>query len=297
MRSIRAENSLQSERARVSDGWLRSVFMNNSSEESNDPASSEANGLLYTNEIGQADGKLERRAPIISYLRVFPSDAIAGIEPLQEAIANSVKALDFEIVAEFIEVGAAGDADDLRLRPVLGRALDRSRELNCPIAVPELERLGRDHSFVAKLVATPARFIVTGLQSCFQPFVMSAYSFETMQDAEIVRRDRKKRRLHHNMTDMARQLRAARVKAQADQFAAKMFPLIQPLRAQGLSLAKIAAIFDRRGVPTAKGGAWASGQIRAIILRMEMLDESREMQTFTPVPLPDKVDMNFKTGG
>jgi hypothetical protein len=101
----------------------------------------------------------------------------------------------------------------------------------------------------------------------------------------------------HNMMDMARQLRAARAKARADQFATQMFPLIEPLRAQGLSLAKIAAILDRRGVPTAKGGSWASGQIRAILLRMEMFDESRGMETSEPIPVLDKIDAQFKTNG
>jgi len=64
---------------------------------------------------------------------------------------------------------------------------------------------------------------------------------------------------------------AARVpaanKAEADRFAANVLPVIEPMRAEGASLRKIADALNARRIPTARGGTWASTQVADILKR------------------------------
>ena len=57
------------------------------------------------------------------------------------------------------------------------------------------------------------------------------------------------------------------MKAAAARFAVNVLPLIQPLRAEGRSLREIANVLNARGVPTVRGGKWATTQIADILKR------------------------------
>jgi hypothetical protein len=59
----------------------------------------------------------------------------------------------------------------------------------------------------------------------------------------------------------------ASTRAAADQFAAKVLPLILPLRAECASLRKISETLNARGVATARGGKWAQTQVADILRR------------------------------
>jgi DNA invertase Pin-like site-specific DNA recombinase len=56
-------------------------------------------------------------------------------------------------------------------------------------------------------------------------------------------------------------------KAEADRFAANVLPIIEPMKAEGLSLRKIAETLNARRTPTARGGTWASTQVGDILRR------------------------------
>ncbi len=56
-------------------------------------------------------------------------------------------------------------------------------------------------------------------------------------------------------------------RAAADQFAANVLPLIQPLKAEGKSLRQIADVLNARGIATARGGKWAQTQVADILKR------------------------------
>jgi DNA invertase Pin-like site-specific DNA recombinase len=54
-------------------------------------------------------------------------------------------------------------------------------------------------------------------------------------------------------------------KAAAEQFAANILPLIQPMKAEGRSLRQIAAALNKRKFETARGGTWAATQVADIL--------------------------------
>jgi DNA invertase Pin-like site-specific DNA recombinase len=59
----------------------------------------------------------------------------------------------------------------------------------------------------------------------------------------------------------------AQNRAVADAFAAKVKPMIEALRAEGMTLRAIAARLTELGVETARGGKWEATQARAVLLR------------------------------
>jgi hypothetical protein len=155
----------------------------------------------------------------------------------------------------------------------LAQALGQARDLQCPLAVVELDRLGRDHAFIAELAAPPLQIIIVGGEASAPPLTLSAYALSAIQQDPFGRRRRKP--AISSLRELAQQIRATHRKTEADRFALEMSPLIEPLRAQGMSFMKIAAALNRRGVPTTRGRAWAPGQIRAILKRIAQIEYDR----------------------
>jgi DNA invertase Pin-like site-specific DNA recombinase len=61
-------------------------------------------------------------------------------------------------------------------------------------------------------------------------------------------------------------------KSNADSFAANVLPIIQKIKASGVtSLRAIAAELEARGIRTARGGKWAAQQVRGILRRADNL--------------------------
>jgi DNA invertase Pin-like site-specific DNA recombinase len=76
-------------------------------------------------------------------------------------------------------------------------------------------------------------------------------------------------RLGNPQIAKAQTIGAARVKAEADRFAASVLPIIQEAqRAGAKSLRAIAEALNARGVHTARGGKWAATQVRDILRRV-----------------------------
>jgi hypothetical protein len=57
------------------------------------------------------------------------------------------------------------------------------------------------------------------------------------------------------------------LRREADAFAAAVQPLITELSSQGMSLRRIAAELNARGVQTARGGRWNAALVRRVTLR------------------------------
>ena len=57
-------------------------------------------------------------------------------------------------------------------------------------------------------------------------------------------------------------------KADADAFAAQHQALFDEMIAQGLTHRRMAEVLNERGVPAARGGAWTTGQVQRMLLRL-----------------------------
>lgn len=131
------------------------------------------------------------------------------------------------------------------------------------MTVAKLDRLSRDVAFVAGLMAHRVRFIVAELGSDVEPFILHIYAAIAEQERKAIS-DRTKAalaaakakgtRLGNPQLATAQARGAEGNKAKAEQFAANVLPIIEPLQAEGASLHKIAEELNARRIATARGG-------------------------------------------
>jgi DNA invertase Pin-like site-specific DNA recombinase len=146
----------------------------------------------------------------------------------------------------------------------------------CPIAVAKLDRLSRDVHFISGLMAHKTPFLVADLGPDVEPFLLHLYAALAEKERLMISVRTKealtlaKARgvvLGNPRLAEAQPLGAKGMKAAAERFAVAVAPIVTPLRGQGLSLRRIAAILGARGVSTARGGRWAPSQVAGVLRR------------------------------
>ena len=147
--------------------------------------------------------------------------------------------------------------------------------------VAKLDRLSRDVHFIAGLMAQRVPFVVAELGADVDPFMLHIYAAlaekerrmisERTRAALAVRKGQGA--LLGNRTNLAeaQAVGAARTADGAQRFAENVAPLIQQIRASGVtSLRGVAVVLNTRGVRTARGGRWAATQVGAVLVRAKM---------------------------
>jgi DNA invertase Pin-like site-specific DNA recombinase len=222
---------------------------------------------------------------VIAYLRVSTEKqgrSGLGLEAQRETITRFAQAEGVEILGEFVEVETGKGADALDRRPELAAALALARKEKCPVIVAKLDRLSRDVHFISGLMAQRIPFIVAELGADADPFMLHLYAALAEKERKLIS-ERTKAALAvkkaqgvklGNRTNLAEAQAkgVASTKALADAFALNVIPVIDQVKAQGVtSYNGIAAALNVRGVRTARGGTWQAGTVRKIILRTPRL--------------------------
>jgi DNA invertase Pin-like site-specific DNA recombinase len=217
----------------------------------------------------------------IAYLRVSTERqgrSGLGLEAQRETIARFAERESISLVGEYIEVETGKGADALDRRPELAAALAQARRDKCPVIVAKLDRLSRDVHFISGLMASRIPFIVAELGTDADPFMLHLYAALAEKERKLIS-ERTKAALAvkkaqgvklGNRTNLAEAQAkgVASTKASADAFALNVLPLIDQVKAQGVtSYNGIAAALNVRGVRTARGGTWQAATVRKIILR------------------------------
>jgi DNA invertase Pin-like site-specific DNA recombinase len=224
--------------------------------------------------------------PSISYIRVSTARqgrSGLGLEAQQEAIARFAEAEGLTILAEHVEVETGTGTDALERRPRLAAALAQARKAKCPVIVAKLDRLSRDVAFISGLMAQKVPFIVTELGADADPFMLHIYAALAEKERRLISERTKAalaaKKAHGALLGNRKNLPEAQAKGQAanaaiaDQHARNAVPLIREIRAADptLDYRRTAAELNRRGVRTARGGAWHSTTVRNMLLRAETL--------------------------
>jgi DNA invertase Pin-like site-specific DNA recombinase len=219
---------------------------------------------------------------IVSYLRVSTDRqgrSGLGVDAQRAAIARFAEAEGLETIAELVEVETGKGADALERRPKLRQALAAARKAQAAVCVAKLDRLSRDVAFVSGLMAQKVPFIVTELGLDADPFMLHIYAALAEKERALISA-RTKAALaakkaqgallgnRKNLAEASRKgVEANRATAQA--FAANLMPLIREIQASGASsLQAIAVELTRRGVHTARGGAWNASRVRSLLARV-----------------------------
>jgi DNA invertase Pin-like site-specific DNA recombinase len=218
----------------------------------------------------------------ISYLRVSTASqgrSGLGLEAQREAIARFCTTEGLDLIGEYQEIETGKGADALERRPVLAAALGQARKAKCSVVVAKLDRLSRDVHFISGLMSHRVPFVVCELGADVDPFVLHLFAaLAEKERALISARTRAALAAKKaagfklgNPRDMTTVAVAGREtqRLEADRFAGEMMPLIESIRATGAStLAAIAAELNRRGIRTARGGAWHATSVRNILRRV-----------------------------
>jgi len=221
--------------------------------------------------------------PVVNYFRVSTERqgrSGLGIEAQRERCQAFAAQNGLEVVEGFTEIETGKGSDALDRRPQLAAALGAAKRLKCSVLVAKLDRLSRDVHFIAGLMVQRVPFLVAELGPDVDPFMLHIYAALAEKERRMIsertraalQARKKQGALLGNRTNLAEAQAkgSARVAEDALRFAENVLPIIERIRASGItSLRGIAAVMDARGVRTARGGKWKSMQVGAILERVD----------------------------
>ena len=218
---------------------------------------------------------------VVTYLRVSTDrqgKSGLGIEAQREAVARFIAAEGLEVLGEFVEVETGKGSDAIDRRPKLRDALALARKSKAAVVVAKLDRLSRDVSFIAGLMAQRVPFIVAELGADADPFMLHIYAALAQKERAMIA-DRTRVALAAkkaqgaklgNRTNLpeAQAKSAAAGKTAADAFAANVLPVVRQLQAAGMvTVRAIAEALNARGIRTARGGEWHGSTVTNLLAR------------------------------
>src|SRR5579871_1500570 len=109
-----------------------------------------------------------------------------GIEAQREAIAHFVASEGLDAIGEYVEIETGKGADAHDRRPVLRGALAQARKARAAVVVAKLDRLSRDVTFIANLMAHRVPFIVAELGAEADPFMLHIYAAPAQKERVLI---------------------------------------------------------------------------------------------------------------
>ena len=212
----------------------------------------------------------------VAYYRVSTDQQGAsglGLEAQRKAVETYLDGGPWRLVAEHTEVESGKRAD----RPELAKALLACRKYKAKLVIAKLDRLSRNLAFIATLMDSGVEFIAVDnphankltihILAAVAQHEREAIS-ERTKAALAAAKARGKKLGGPRLAEARRRSLAAR-SAAADAFAANVRPIIEQIRASGVSsLRGVARALTARGVRTARGGReWTAAQVSHVLER------------------------------
>ena len=176
------------------------------------------------------------------------------------------------VEADLVEVASGGK--ELSERPVLAQAMDLASKTESVILVSRLCRLSRDLEFVAGLMKSKVRFRIATNPGADELTIGIYAVMARHERLEIGRRTRQalaaaKARGVRLGTAGARNIEKANESKiqRADQFAASLRPVVEPLREAGKTFQEIAEILNHMGMVTSHGKKFGASTVHRITMR------------------------------
>ena len=198
-----------------------------------------------------------------------------SLQRQQDALTAFCSRNDLTIAAEYQEIASGGLSIDSR--PVLQTALDHAARISATILVLDVSRLSRDVELIAGFLNRGVKFTIMDAPD--------ASAFEIQLRAVFAEEYRRKlrQRVKHGLATAKRHGKVlgsptlardrvkgwAAVSAKADAFALSVEPVINDIKATGLTSATgIAQALNSRGVKTARGGNWHASTVCNLLKRL-----------------------------
>lgn len=228
----------------------------------------------------------------VAYYRVSTAKQGAsglGLEAQRRAVADYLNGGSWELVGEFEEIESGKRAD----RPALAAAIERCRLTGARLLIAKLDRLSRNVHFLSGLKEKGVDFLACDLPDANR-FTINIMAAVAEQEHEAIssrtkaalasikarlaqpdgvhvsrRSGQKIKKLGspRGLTVSRPDLGTQALTAKADQFAARVRPTLEALRAEGLSLGEVAARLNAMRVNSARGGAWTPTAVKRVLER------------------------------
>jgi len=196
-----------------------------------------------------------------------------GLEAQRSAVMGFLNGGDWKLIAEFTEVESGKD----NARPQLQAAIERCRLTGARLLISKLDRLSRDTHFLLGLEKTGIEFTAADMPSANRLTVrlmaviaeeerhmISARTKAALQAAK--ERGIKLGGFRGHKVDG--KLGAAARATKADEFAARVLPVVLPLKERGASLNEIVRALEAQQIRTPSGGTqWSAVAVSRILKR------------------------------
>ncbi len=216
----------------------------------------------------------------IAYLRVSTDKqghSGLGIEAQRKAVNDYLDGGHWQLLAEHVEIESGKRSD----RPQLAAALAYAKATGATIVIAKLDRLARNVAFISNLMESGVEFVAADMPMANRLTVHVLAAVAEHEQKMISQRTKaalaaaKARGTKLGNPNGARALRGrgnapavAAVKASAAAHTAQVLPVIETIRAEGItSLHATAAELNRRGILTARGGQWYATTVRNTLAR------------------------------
>lgn len=201
-----------------------------------------------------------------------------GLDAQRKMVNDFVTMNGGEIVSEFTEIESGKRAD----RPELMKAMNHASLVGGRILVGKLDRLSRDLNFITSLQKSRVDFVVSDLPGC-DSFTINIYGALAQRERELISSRTKaglaaakargvKLGTNNLNPELIKEASAKGVQVRqqnADEFAARVKPVIEAMRAQGKSLLAVAAELAKLEVKTARGGKWTATAVKNAMNRCQ----------------------------
>jgi DNA invertase Pin-like site-specific DNA recombinase len=197
-----------------------------------------------------------------------------GLEAQQDAVRRYLNGGTWTIVGEFTEVESGRKAK----RPQLEAAIALAKKEKATLIVAKLDRLYRNAYFVSKLMHERIPFVcVDNPHANKLTIQILAAVAENERDlisertkAALARVKKRGGKLGSPTPEIGAAAAGRASGKAADDFAERVWPIIEQLRRKGCSTYReLAEALNARGVETARGGAWFASTVRNCCIRME----------------------------
>jgi len=223
---------------------------------------------------------------IVAYQRVSTARQGAsglGLEAQTHAINEYARQREATILETFTEVESGKNND----RPELTKALHLAKVTGSTLVIAKLDRLSRNASFLLALRDSGVKFIAADMPDANE-LTVGIMSLVAQQEREAISKRTKDalqaakaRGVKLGNPNGADALKRAgkgnkagveTIKLKADRHAANLKPVIDALKAEGVtSLNEIAKSLNKKGMLTQRKGRWHKTTVKNLIERIEKL--------------------------
>ena len=198
-----------------------------------------------------------------------------GLEAQKGAVSRFLNGGSWELLGEFVEIETGKGADALAKRPQLKAALDSCLREGATLVIAKLDRLARNVYFVSGLMESRVKFVACDMPEANELtiHIMAAFAeheakriSQRTKDALAVARARGVTLGKAGVSNLRPNIEERQQRA--DSFACKLRPLLEEMKARGLSQRGMVAELNNIGVPAPRGGGWQLSQVQRVLQRL-----------------------------